>query len=72
MNTNTKSTNTEAETTEATYCPAAYATLFNKGLERVVEMSKTSLDLAVKQNAEVLASYKKAFKGIVAAWSFPV
>ena len=52
----------EAETTEVTYCPAAYATLFNKGLERVVEMSKTSLDLAVEQNAEVLASYKKALK----------
>jgi hypothetical protein len=62
MNTNTKSTKTEAEATEATYCPAAYATLLNKGLEKVVAATKTSLDLAVEQNTEVLASYKKAMK----------
>jgi hypothetical protein len=62
MNTNNKSTKTEAEATEATYCPAAYATLVNKGFEKVVEVSKTALDLAVEQNAEVLGSYKKALK----------
>jgi hypothetical protein len=64
MNTNTNATKTEAETTEATYCPAAYATLLNKGLERVVEMSKTSFDLAAEQNTEVLASCKKALKAL--------
>jgi hypothetical protein len=62
METNTKSTKKEAEIIEASSCPAAYATLFNKGLERVIEMSKTSLDSAVEQNIEVLASYKQALK----------
>jgi hypothetical protein len=50
----------KAETTEATCCSFTTATLFSKGLERVIEASKTSLDLAVEQNAEVLASCKKA------------
>ena len=59
MEANTKSTKTEAETIAATFCPAAYASLFSKGLKRVVEASKTSLDLAVEQNTEILASYKK-------------
>ena len=44
------------------YARQRYATLFNKGLERVVEAGKTSLDLVVEQNTEVLASYKKAMK----------
>ena len=56
----TKHSKIEAVTTEATSCPFASATLFSKGLERVIEASKTSLDLAVEQNAEVLASCKKA------------
>jgi hypothetical protein len=56
----TKHSKMEAVTTEATSCPFASATLFSKGLERVIEASKTSLDLAVEQNAEVLASCKKA------------
>jgi hypothetical protein len=51
---------TKAETTDATCCPFASATLFSKGLERVIEASKTALDLAVEQNAEVLASCKNA------------
>jgi hypothetical protein len=51
---------TKAEITEATCCSFASATLFSKGLERVIEASKTSLDLAVEQNAEAIASYKKA------------
>jgi hypothetical protein len=51
---------TKAETTDATCCPFASATLFSKGLERVIEASKTSLDMAVEQNAEVLASCKRA------------
>src|ERR1017187_9727046 len=62
MEANTKSTKTEAKTIEATFCPAACASLFNKGLKRVVEASKTSLDLAIEQNSEVLGSYKKALK----------
>jgi hypothetical protein len=60
MNPDTKSTNTEAETIDATYSKAAFATMYTKGLERVVEVSKTSMDWAVQQNGEVLASYKKA------------
>jgi len=51
---------TKAENTEATCCPFAAASLFSKGLERVIEASKTSLDLAVEQNTEVLDSFKKA------------
>jgi len=53
------STNTKTEA-EAAFCPAAYVTLLNKGLERVVEVSKTSLDLLVAQNAEILAACKKS------------
>jgi hypothetical protein len=59
METNTKSVKSEAETIKATFCPAAYASLFSKGLKRVVEVSKTFLDLGVEQNTEVLASYKE-------------
>ena len=63
MSTSAKSTKTE-ETSSA----AVSADLLNKGLERVAEVSKTWLDLASEQNAEVLASYKKTLK----AWSLPV
>lgn len=42
--------------------PVAYAALFNQGLERVFEVSKSSLDLAVEHHAEVLASYRRALK----------
>jgi hypothetical protein len=61
---------TKAETTEATCCAFASATLFSKGLERVIEASKTSLDLAVEQNAEVLASCKKALNASSMPGSF--
>jgi hypothetical protein len=61
---------TKAETTESTCCPFASATLFSKGLERVIEASKTSLDLAVEQNAEVLASCKKALSASSMPGSF--
>lgn len=60
MKTNTSCTKTEAEAPEAAYCPVAYATLFNKGLERAVEVGKSSLDLVLEHNSEILASYKKA------------
>jgi hypothetical protein len=62
MNASTKSMNAEAETIEAT---VVYANLFNKGLNRVVEVSKTSLDLAVEQNTEVLDCCKKALKASI-------
>src|ERR1039457_7089313 len=61
---------TKAETTEATFCPVASATLFNNGSKWFVEMSKTSLDLAVEQNAEVLASCKKALNASSMPGSF--
>ncbi len=51
---------TDEQTGEATYLPATYATSLNKGLERLFEVSKTSLELAVEHNTEVLVSYKKA------------
>jgi hypothetical protein len=63
MKANTSSTKIEAETAEAAYCPAAYVSLFGKGLERVVEVSKTSLDLLVVQNTEFLGSCRRALKG---------
>jgi hypothetical protein len=58
MSTSTKST--KEETNELTYGVAACATLLNKGLERVAEVSKSSLDMAVAQNTEFLTSCKKA------------
>ncbi len=63
MKANTSSTKIEAETADAAYCPAAYVNLFSQGLERVVEVSKTSLDLVVEQNTQVLGSCRKALKG---------
>jgi hypothetical protein len=41
--------------------------LFSKGLKRVIEANKTSLDLTVEYNSEVLGSCKEALK----AWSMP-
>jgi len=38
---------------------ADFANLFLKGVERAAELQKKSLDAAVQQNAEVIASYKK-------------
>ena len=62
MTANAKSTKLE-ETIEATFSPVACATLYNKGLERAVEVSKTTLNLAAQQNADLLAAIKKALKG---------
>jgi hypothetical protein len=39
----------------------AFASLLEKGFEHVLEASKSSLDLAVKYNTEVLESTRKAF-----------
>jgi hypothetical protein len=38
--------------------PAEFANVFLKGVERAAELQKKSLDAAVQQNAEVIASYK--------------
>jgi hypothetical protein len=38
-----------------------FATLLEKGFEHVLETSKSSLDLAVKYNTEVLGATRKAF-----------
>jgi hypothetical protein len=65
-----ETTPTKAKTSEATCCLFAPATLFSKGLERVIEASKTSLDLAVEQNAEVLDSCKKALSASSMPGSF--
>ena len=55
MTANTKSTKLEEMTIDYT--------LYTKGLERTIELSKSGLDQAVKQNAEILAAIKKALKG---------
>jgi len=57
-----KSNKAESEENETTYNPFEYVNLFNKGFEKAVEVSKSSLDLAVEQNAEVLDAYKKTMK----------
>jgi hypothetical protein len=46
-----------------TFCPTELTAQYTKGLERTIELSKSNLDQAVKQNAEILASIKKALKG---------
>ncbi len=56
-------TKTDRETGDGTHGPVAYAALLNKGWERVFELGKISLELAVEQNAEVLAAYKKSLSG---------
>jgi hypothetical protein len=62
MTTNAKATKLE-ETIENTFNPTAIAAQYTKGLERTIELSKSNLDQAVQQNAEILASIKKALKG---------
>jgi hypothetical protein len=39
--------------------PADFANLFLKGVERAAELQKKSLDAAVQQNAELIATYQK-------------
>jgi hypothetical protein len=56
---NTKSAKSESEINCA-FNNAA--TLLNKGLVKAVEVSKSTLDLAVEQNQEFVASCKKALK----------
>jgi hypothetical protein len=54
---------TTEETLEAGYSPVVFATLAINGAGRVIEASKTWLNLAARQNADVLAAIKKALKG---------
>jgi len=62
MNPSKKSTPKAAEKVEAESFPTGFATLFSNGLERAVEVSKKTLDLAAQHNAEVLENCKKAIK----------
>jgi hypothetical protein len=48
---------------ENAFCPTEFAAQYTKSLERTIELSKSTLDQAVKQNAEILASTKNALKG---------
>jgi hypothetical protein len=50
-------------TIENAFCPTEIAAQYTKGLERTIELSKSNLDQAVKQNAEILASIKKSLNG---------
>lgn len=59
-----KSTKTIAETLESTFNTAETTKLYIKGIERAVEASKATLDLAVAQNDEILAAIKKAVKSV--------
>lgn len=51
-----------------TTVPADFTNLFLKGVEQVAELQKKSLETALQQNAEVIASYKK---GAQAATTLP-
>jgi hypothetical protein len=42
-----------------TNLPADFANFFLKGVEQAAELQKKSLDAAVQQNAEMIATYKK-------------
>ena len=52
------------DTLTVSLCPAAYAGEINKGFERIVEASQTSLDLAAQQNADILVAIGKALKSL--------
>lgn len=51
------------ETLEAIYNPTAYANLALDGAARAVDASKLYLNLAAKQNAEIVAAIKNSIKG---------
>jgi hypothetical protein len=62
MNANAKSTKME-ETMEAICNPMTYLALYHKGLERMVDAGKITLNMSAQQNDDVLAAIKKALKG---------
>jgi hypothetical protein len=61
MNANAKSTMME-ETLEAICNPITYLSLYQKGLERMVEAGKITLNMSAQQNNDILAAMKKALK----------
>jgi hypothetical protein len=63
MSATAKSTKLQPETIDLTSCPAACATLYQKGLERAADATKLSLNLALQQNADILGAIKNALKG---------
>jgi len=62
MNANAKSTKME-EALQAMCNPITYLSLYHKGLERMVEAGKITLNMSAQQNNDVLAAIKKALKG---------
>jgi hypothetical protein len=60
------------ETLTVSLCPAAYAGEINKGFERIVEASQTSLDLVAQQNADILAALRTALRNVPMADLTPV
>jgi len=54
-----KTTMPEIKIIDLTAC----ANLYQKGVEQAVETSKSSLKLAIQQNAEIIAAIKNALKG---------
>ena len=49
----------DAEVTEKTEAVESAVTLYIKGVERLAEVQKKGIDLAVKQNAELIDAWKK-------------
>ncbi len=49
-----------------TNLPADFANLFLKGVGRAAELQKKSLDAAMQQNAEVIATYQKGSPAVPA------
>jgi hypothetical protein len=61
MNTAPKSTKEATEKAEATaHLPGAFATVYNKGLERMVQVQKAALEVAAHQTTDFLEVCKKA------------
>jgi len=54
---------TITEALEASYSPDAFASLAINGVGRAIEASKTWLNLAANQNADILDAMKKAMAG---------
>jgi flagellin-specific chaperone FliS len=61
MNTTKKTTNqtVSAAAAEKTEVVETVATLYTNGVERLAEVQKKAIDLAVKHNAELLDAWKK-------------
>ena len=66
MNTTKKTTNqtVSAAAAEKTEVVETIATLYTNGVERLAEVQKNGIDLAVKQNAELLDAWKKIAQSV--------